>query len=376
MDYRKFGLAVALLGLIFVIGGFFVIEGLVSYFFSPTETSAELGLSSEEVDYEVVSEDLEVPWEVLTLDDGRFLVTERTGDIVYSNNGEEQVLKSFDDVYGGFMGEGGLLGMALDPDFEENNYVYFYLTEDDGEVENKVVRMNFDSETATLDNSETIIDDIPSDRIHNGGRIEFGPDDKLYITTGDAAEPSLSQEQDSLAGKILRINPDGSIPESNPFEDEVYSYGHRNPQGITWDEENRLWSTEHGDIGNDELNLIEAGHNYGWPEIEGNESHPEMEEPIIHSGLDETWAPAGAAYHNQSVFFVGLRGESLYQAILNDNEVEKLVRHFREDFGRLRAITLDSNDQIYLSTSNSDGRGDLRDNDDRIIRLNASSFDN
>jgi len=376
MNYRKFGLGVALFSLIFLVGGFFVIEGIVSYFFSPTETSAELGLSSEDVDYEVVSEDLDVPWEVLILDDGEFLVTERTGDVVYSKDGEEQVLKSFDDVYGGFMGEGGLLGMTLDPNFEENNYVYFYLTEDDEEVENKVVRMYFDSEEGALENSETIIEDIPSDRIHNGGRIDFGPDDKLYITTGDAAEPGLSQEQDSLAGKILRINSDGSVPESNPFESEVYSYGHRNPQGITWDEEDRLWSTEHGDIGNDELNLIEAGHNYGWPEIEGNESHPEMEEPIIHSGLDETWAPAGAAYHNQSVFFVGLRGESLYQAILNDNEVEKLVRHFREDFGRLRAITLDSNDQIYLSTSNSDGRGDLRDNDDRIIRLNASSFDN
>lgn len=374
MNSRKISLIIGSILLILILG--VLASNYIGYIlFTPTDGDAEEGLSAEEVNYSVLAQELEVPWEVSVLDEERFLVTERTGDVVYFEENEQTTLRSFDDVYGGFMGEGGLLGMALDPNFEENNFVYFYLTEDDGEnVENLVVRMVFDSEDPSLTEEEILIDSIPSDRIHNGGRIEFGPDEKLYITTGDAAEPELAQDIDSLAGKILRINRDGSIPEDNPLDDEIYSYGHRNPQGITWDSENRMWSTEHGDIGNDELNLIEAGSNYGWPVIEGDESYPEMEEPVIHSGSESTWAPSGAVYYNGSIFFAGLRGESLYEARLNGTEVVNLVRHFESDFGRLRGVTLDYENNLYLTTSNTDGRGLERENNDRIIRIDSEIF--
>ncbi len=221
----------------------------------------------------------------------------------------------------------------------------------------------------------TIIDGIPSDRIHNGGRIAFGPDDYLYVTTGDAAEAALAQDRESMAGKILRLEDDGSIPADNPFGTEVYSYGHRNAQGITWDDEGRLWSTEHGPSARDELNVVEAGGNYGWPNITGAETHPEMESPAFHSGQYETWAPAGGTYVDGSVFFAGLRGERLYEARVEGGEVNAFTSHLAGDFGRLRAVTLAPDEEyLYLTTSNTDGRGDERAGDDRLIRIPVDAF--
>lgn len=339
-------------------------------FFSPTDNSAAPGLNASNTDFEVVADNLEVPWEAQPLDSG-ILVPERTGDLLLIRNDEKTVLESFDTVQNGFQSEGGLLGVEIDPEFEENRFIYVYMTVDDENVENQVVRYRLENES--LSNAETLIDNIPSDQIHNGGRIQFGPDEKLYITTGDANNPGLAQETDSLAGKILRINRDGSIPEDNPFDNAVYSYGHRNPQGITWDNQDRLWSTEHGESAKDEINIIEPGLNYGWPEIEGNETRPEMESPVIHSGSQETWAPAGAAYHDGKLFFGGLRGSTLYEAEINGEEISGLKSHFEEDFGRIRAVTV-QNESLYLTTSNTDGRGDPRSGDDKVIRVGLDQF--
>lgn len=329
---------------------------------------------------EAVVENLEIPWEVAFLPDGRMLVTERVGNLLILDNGvvQEITIPGVEHV-----SEGGLLGLALHPDFSSNNFLYLYMTSRVGDgLINRVVRYTFDGED--LSNPETIIEDIPGAPIHDGGRIAFGPptscqsgqaDCYLYITTGDAAVPRLSQDLGSLAGKILRLNDDGSIPEDNPFGDEIYSYGHRNPQGITWDEEGRLWSTEHGPTARDELNLIEPGENYGWPDSVGDEVEPGTVAPALHSGSD-TWAPAGASYWDGSIFFVGLRGAALYEAVLQGSEVVELKEHFKGEFGRLRALTLGSDGMFYISTSNRDGRlrGEVREVDDRVIRINPNQF--
>lgn len=374
MDRRNIALGVGACVLLVV--ALVAVFGLPTYlFFTPTETDAATGLSADDVEHEVVADELDVPWEVVVLEDGRYLVTERTGDLLLLEDGERYVLESFDELEEPFLGEGGLLGIALHPDFEENRYVYVYQTVDRESVENTVRRFEVDFEQNRLTDETPIIDGIPSDRIHNGGRIAFGPDGYLYVTTGDAAEAELAQDTDSLSGKILRLEDDGSVPDDNPFGNEVYSYGHRNPQGIAWDDDGRLWSTEHGSDAQDELNLVEPGNNYGWPTITGGETHPEMETPVLHSGEEETWAPAGAVYHDGTVFFAGLRGERLYEVPTDGREIDDFVAHFVSDFGRLRAVTVgpDSED-LYITTSNTDGRGTERENDDKIIRIPVEEF--
>ena len=375
MNWRRVGaVAGAILLLVVSLG---VVFGLpTQLFFTPTESGSSAGLAADDVETEVVAENLDVPWEVIVLDDDRFLVTERTGDLLLIENDEKHVIESFDELDSPLLGEGGLLGIAIHPDFEANGYLYVYQTVDRESVENTVRRFEVDLAERELSDEETIIDGIPSDRIHNGGRIAFGPDGHLYITTGDAADAALAQDTDSLAGKILRLNADGSMPDDNPFDNAVYSYGHRNAQGITWDSEGRLWSTEHGSAAEDELNVVEAGSNYGWPTITDTETHPEMETPAFSSGQYETWAPAGAAYSDGRVFFAGLRGERLYEAGVVEDEVVSFVGHFAEDFGRLRAVTLGPDEEhLYVTTSNTDGRGDERAGDDTLIRVPLAAFE-
>lgn len=347
----------------------------VGQFFAPTETGASAGLSADDTDYEVVAEDLTVPWEVVVLDDGRSLVTERSGDLLLIDDGETHVLEQFDELDNPPLGEGGLLGIAVHPDFADNNYIYVYQTVDRDSVENTVRRYEVDFDSNELRDEEVIIDGIPSDRFHNGGRIAFGPDEHLYVTTGDATQSDLAQDRESLAGKVLRLTDDGGVPEDNPFGNEVYSYGHRNPQGLAWDEAGRLWVTEHGADARDELNLVEAGGNYGWPEIRGDETDPEMRSPVYHSGEYETWAPAGTAAVDGSVFFAGLRGERLYEAGITGEEVNSFTAHFSGDFGRVRAVTVGPGEEyLYFTTSNRDGRGDAGDGDDRLIRVPLDEF--
>ncbi len=374
MNWRRVGAVAG--GILLLVVSLGAVFGLPTHlFFTPTESGSSAGLAAEDVETEIVAEDLSVPWEVVVLAADRFLVTERTGDLLLIEEGEKHVIERFDELDSPLLGEGGLLGIAVHPEFEENNYLYVYQTVDRESVENTVRRFEVDLDEHELNDEQVIVDGIPSDRIHNGGRIAFGPDGHLYITTGDAADAQLAQDTDSLAGKILRLNADGSVPDDNPFDNAVYSYGHRNAQGITWDSEGRLWSTEHGSAAEDELNVVEPGANYGWPTITDTETHPEMETPAFSSGQYETWAPAGAAYSDGRVFFAGLRGERLYEAGVVEDEVVSFVGHFAEDFGRLRAVTLGPDEEyLYLTTSNTDGRGDERAGDDKLIRVPVVAF--
>lgn len=327
---------------------------------------------NEEESIQEVARNLSIPWEIVFLPDNSLLITERPGNLLHIDNSKNQSFKIEGVEH---KGEGGLLGLALHPNFENNQWIYLYFTSKiDGVISNRVERYTINLQTNNLSNKKVIIDNIPGAIYHDGGRIAFGPDGYLYITTGDAGKSGNAQKIDSLAGKILRLTDQGEIPEDNLFKNAVYSYGHRNPQGIDWDNQNRLWSTEHGpsviETGKDEINLISIGSNYGWPIISGNETQTNMIPPVIQSGSENTWAPGGMAIYNDTLFFAGLKGESLFSATIEKNQLTNLSKHFYKEFGRIRNIKIDpDNEWLYLLTSNTDGRGDKKEGDDKIIKI-------
>jgi len=373
-------------GVVFAIGvGFFVLKNRTLQSVIPVSpetgpvkieggvSSPEMSESDQKPDIEIVAQNLEIPWEIAFLPSGEILVTERPGRLL--KIGQDKTVIEVSGVR--HIGEGGLLGLALHPDFANNQLIYLYLTSSDGgKIVNRVERYRLEGNTLT--NREIILEGIRGASNHDGGRIKFGPDGYLYITTGDAQEPNSAQDTNSLNGKILRITSEGGIPSDNPYGTAVYSYGHRNVQGIAWDSGGRLWATEHGrsgvQSGLDELNLIESGKNYGWPEIQGDETQSGMVRPIIHSGASETWAPSGAEFIGGSIFFAGLRGETLYQAKLSEGSVSTLVKHFQNQYGRLRTVKLGTDGFIYILTNNRDGRGQVQTGDDKIIRINPEIF--
>lgn len=320
-----------------------------------------------------LAQNLEVPWALDFLPDGSFILTERSGKIRLVDLGDgllSEPLLVIAEVTQ--RGEGGLLGIAVHPDFSQNSFIYVYYTYQQGnDLSNRVER--FYIPDRTLVERKVIIQGIPGASIHNGGRLKFGPDGMLYVTTGDAAMPNLAQDRDSLTGKILRLRDDGSIPVDNPFPGSpVYSLGHRNPQGLAWDSQERLWATEHSSSASDELNLIQPGQNYGWPVVRGDEVANGMISPVIHSGSD-TWAPSGLAFLDGSLYFAGLRGQSLYQVTLpNQPGIPK--RHLRQSFGRLREVAVGPDDFLYILTSNRDGRGVPASGDDQLIRINPDKL--
>src|SRR3989344_7648698 len=333
---------------------------------TPQFTSLDMDSTKNLPAISSLAQELEVPWALAFLPDGRIIVTERPGRVsIIDENGP---VSRIADINVRTVSESGLHGVAVDPDFDSNNYIYLYYTySDDGNnTLNRVVRYRL--ENNSLREDKIIVDRIPGAPNHDGGRIKFGPDGFLYITTGDAQEPSLAQDRNSLAGKILRVTRDGDSAPGNPFGTRIYSYGHRNPQGITWDDSNRLWETEHGSSATDELNLIEQGKNYGWPEIRGDQTRTEMVSPVIQSG-SQTWAPAGTTYLNGSIFFAGLRGSALYEYKISE---QKLVEHFKNEYGRLREVVLGPDGMLYVTTSNRDGRGTVRQGNDKILRINPA----
>lgn len=335
---------------------------------TPIQTGSDIKKDLPRVS--VVASNLEIPWDIVFLPDKSALFTERPGRVrLIDANGnlKESPVLRVDDVK--TTGEGGLLGITIHPNFLSNNYVYLYYTYANSKDNtlNRVVRYRYANERLT--DRKIIVDNIPGSVFHNGGRLKFGPDSFLYITAGDAQKPSLAQDKNSLAGKILRVTDEGNKAPENPFNSLVYSYGHRNPQGLAWDSQGKLWETEHGNNATDEVNLIEMGKNYGWPEIIGNQTRPGMVSPVIQSG-SVTWAPTGAIFYNGSFFFTGLRGNALYELKGNDN----LIEHLKGEFGRLRDIIVGPDNMFYVLTSNRDGRGVPKENDDKILRINPEKL--
>lgn len=324
-----------------------------------------------------VAENLEIPWEIAFAPDGRIFFTERVGNLRVIENGqlnpEPVIILDVGTV------EGGLLGLALDPNFEQNHFLYLYYTYFEFPFTyNKVVR--FTEKDNSLLDEFILVDKIPGAAIHDGGRLKFGPDEKLYITTGDAGNSNAAQDLNSLSGKILRINPDGTIPSDNPFADSmIFSYGHRNPQGLDWDPvTGKLVVTEHGPSAHDEINVVEAGKNYGWPKVVGGEHDPQYIDPILQTGED-TWAPSGATFYDSKnipewtnkYFVATLRGSHLRMLDLNleENQVISSEALFSNTYGRLRDASIGPDGNLYLLTSNRDGRGTPAENDDRILKI-------
>ena len=350
---------------------------------APTRTG--LAQNQPTLGTETLVRGLDTPWAIDFAPDERIFITERPGRIRIIEHGQLQV-QPWAQLEAAALGESGLMGLALDPQFSKNRFVYVAYTyrTTDGKPQNRLARLREDPKTGKGTLDKILIDNVAGAHNHDGGRLKFGPDGKLYWTTGDAQTTKFAQNLSSLNGKILRINSDGSIPTDNPFPNSyVYSYGHRNPQGLAWQPgTKRLYSTEHGPSGfqgccRDELNYIEPGKNYGWPTIRGDETKEGMISPTIQSGTSETWAPTGATFATRgpwsgSLLFTGLRGQTLYRVVIDSNDPRKAVmqdRLFSRQFGRLRDIAEGPDGNLYMLTSNRDGRGNPKEDDDRVIRL-------
>ena len=324
---------------------------------------------------DVLVDGLNNPWEIVFGPDDEIYFTERDGRIwMITESGEAKVIQTFQKS--GSV-EGGTLGIALHPEFDKTKKIYVYQTNLELDFfQNKVFSFKINNDM--LIDKQIIIDDIPGAPWHDGGRIKFGPDDKLYITTGDAINPNWSQDLSSLAGKILRINSDGTIPDDNPFDSSpVYSYGHRNPQGIAWSQDGMLVSSEHGPsgemgYGHDEINVIVKGKNYGWPKIVGTSSDDSFVNPITHSG-QTTWAPSGMVFYNSDKipslnekFLVGaLKGQHLMVVdVEKDGSLISVEKMFEGEFGRIRTAQIGPDGTLYLLTANGDN--------DKIIRISET----
>ncbi|MGL4758852.1 MAG: PQQ-dependent sugar dehydrogenase [Patescibacteria group bacterium] len=334
-----------------------------------------------EVTTKVIAEGLRVPWSVGFTSENRLIVTERPGRVrqIVDNVMQEKPLHTFDEVKS--ESEEGLMGVAVDPEYTKNKYLYFMYaySKDDG-LKIKVVRMLDYGDR--LENNIVLIDNIECTQNHAGGRIAFGPDKKLYITTGDALNTKLPQDLNSPNGKLLRLNNDGSIPEDNPFPNSpIWSYGHRNSQGIAWDNNGRLLSTEHGPsfidgpTGGDEINEITKGGNYGWPEVShGRKSQGTINELFL---MTPAIAPSGIVFYignqfpqlNNSYIFTGLAGQGLYQ-IKNNNNYQKIPGL---NSGRIRDIVQSPEGKLYILTSNTDYRGTPQPGDDKILLLTSKN---
>lgn len=341
--------------------------------------------SAAPVDYQVESfvENLNVPWSVVFTSPTRALVTERPGRVRVIENGKllAQPIKVLNVSN---QSEEGLMGMTLDPNYQQNKYLYLCYAYVDGGVFDQVVRLT--DKGHELAEEKIIINKIPAAEFHAGCRLRFSPDGKLFISTGDARQRQLPQDLNSVAGKILRLNADGSIPSDNPFGNSpVYSYGHRNSQGFDWNPISGIMvATEHGPSGvdgpggGDELNIIEPGQNYGWPIVSHRQSKEGMVSPLL--GWTPAIAPASGMFYTGTVFpqftnnfFFGmLRGAGISRVVFDLNNPEAVVSYEKlpgVDVGRVRDIVQGPDGLLYFTTSNRDGRGTVYPNDDHIYRL-------
>lgn len=304
--------------------------------------------------------DLKAPWSVVPLAGDRALISERdTARVLLLADGQTSVAGTVDQVLA--QGEGGLLGLAMTSTSADKVYAYYTAATD-----NRVVVFDFDG--SRLSNERTILGGIPKGFIHNGGRIAFGPDGYLYVATGETGQPDLAQDRGSLAGKVLRITASGNPAPGNPDpRSPVWSWGHRNIQGLAWDSAGNLWATEFGQDDVDELNLVEAGKNYGWPQCEGACDIPGMTNPKATWSPTSTSSPSGLAIVDDVAWVAALRGQSLFQVRLNGRRASEPTAWFSEQYGRLRDVVASPDRGLWVLTNNTDGRGQPGPKDDQLL---------
>lgn len=369
----------------------FAILALVAGWLVPagrTDIARAAAPAEQDAPYNVesVARDLATIWAIDFASDGRIFLTERGGRIRTVRDGvlDPNPWMTLEVTE---TGESGLLGLALDKEFATNGYVYvaYTYTTAGGTLQNRLVRLRDDLETRRGTMDTVLVDDVRGGRVHDGGRVKIGPDNKLYWTMGDSGSQDLAQGLDTFNGKILRLNLDGTVPSDNPFPGSpIYSYGHRNPQGLAWrPATGQLFAIEHGPSGQqsccDEVNLIIPGQNYGWPRVTGDQLAEGTVPPLLHSGStsDTTWAPGGATFVTSgpwagSLLFTGLRGQALYRVAVDPTRMDapvSLESHFKGALGRLRDIAQGPDGALYLATSNKDGRGRANAGDDQLLKL-------
>ncbi len=327
----------------------------------PSQSSSQAEETSLLGEPETIADGLDVPWSI-AFHDGITLMSERDSAriVELDREGNTREVGTIGGVEEG--GEGGLLGIAV-----KDGYLFAYST---GASENRIGRYELIGSAGSLELGarEQVLDGIPSASIHNGGRIAIGPDGMLYATAGDAGNTDNAQDLDSLGGKILRMTIEGDVPEDNPFPDSfVFSYGHRNPQGIGWASDGRMFASEFGQSTWDELNIIEAGSNYGWPEVEGIAEQEEYVDPVQQWKPSEA-SPSGITITDDAIFIANLRGERLREVPLSDPTTS--TEHFVGEYGRLRDVTVAPSGALWMLTNNTDGRGDPAPDDDRLLSIN------
>lgn len=305
---------------------------------------------------EIVATNLEVPWEIDFLPDGAMIFTERTGAVKLLRNGSQETVGTFEVAS---ESEAGLLGLAVDPDFSSTKRIYMYYTY--RSAQGMLNRVSVFTLNSTLEDEQILIDSIEGEVFHDGGRIEFGPDGLVYITTGDAGVPERSQDTSSLNGKILRMNPDGTIPQDNPFGNYVYALGIRNSEGVDWYDDT-MYAVDHGPQRHDEVNIIERGENYGWPRTCDDY-------PAYRCYTDFTLAPADIVATDTFLYVSGLRGNQIRRINRNTGEQQALFT----GYGRIRPLTIHEG-YLYFGTSNRDGRGNPASDDDKIVRVPLSEL--
>lgn len=315
----------------------------------------------------VLADDLAVPWGIDFLPDGTAVVTERDTRRVLTVDARGRVTEVGTVDEAAPQGEAGLLGVAVSPSYAEDSLVFLYVSTPD---DNRIVRATLRG--GRLGEPEVVLDGIPNGFIHDGGRLEFGPDGYLYASTGETGEPELAPDLDSLGGKILRITPDGDPAPGNPDPDSpIWTRGHRNVQGLAFDDRDRLWASEFGDQTFDELNLIEAGNDYGWPAVEGRGTEPDLTNPQVVWDTAEA-SPSGLAHLDGQLWMAALRGSRLWRIDVSGERAQDPTDFFVGEYGRLRTVVVAPDGNLWVTTSNRDGRAEPGPQDDRILVVSPS----
>ena len=335
--------------------------------------SAQSSSSPGHDDPEVIASGLEAPWSVVFVGDTPLVSERDSGRLLeISSDGDAREVARLDEVAA--TGEAGLHGLAV----RDDELYAFYAAGD----ENRIERFDLLGEAGSLSlgEPETVLDGLPTGSFHNGGRLAFGPDGMLYATLGDTGDRDSAQDRQALSGKILRMSPDGEVPDDNPFDDSlVFTMGHRNPQGIAWDEQGTMYASEFGQDTWDELNVIEAGGNYGWPEVEGGAGEDgaggegageggsdDFTDPVQQWPPSEA-SPSGMAITGESILIAGLRGQRLHEVPLDD--LSTSTQLWAGEHGRLRDVAQAPDGSLVVATNNTDGRGEPGPDDDRLLRF-------